>query len=112
LASCNAETAQKILSPVPYAQGFHFFMTDGHYTGETALSLCSFLRDLGSVDVQSIRFHFDRGDFQKWIRLTLRDEELAERIDKIDKMLPQEALAKQLAEVVQRRISELQEIEP
>jgi hypothetical protein len=32
-------------------------MPDGHYTGETAMSLCSFLRDLGSVDVQSIKFH-------------------------------------------------------
>jgi hypothetical protein len=60
--SCNAEAAQKILSTVPYAQGFHFFMTDVHYTGETALSICSFLRDMGSVDVQSIKFHFDRGD--------------------------------------------------
>ena len=37
--SCNAETTQKILRPVPYAQGFHFFMPDGHYAGETAISL-------------------------------------------------------------------------
>jgi len=57
--SCSAETAQKILSSVPYAQGFHFFMPDGHYTGETAMSICSFLRDMGSVDVESIKFHFD-----------------------------------------------------
>jgi len=35
--SCSAEAAQKILRQVPYAQGFHFFMPDGHYTGETAL---------------------------------------------------------------------------
>jgi uncharacterized protein DUF5752 len=108
LASCNAETAQKILSPVPYAQGFHFFMPDGHYTGETAMSLCSFLRDLGSIDLQSIRFHFERGDFQKWIRTTIRDEELAQRIDKLDKKLPEEPLQQQLTDIVQKRISELQ----
>jgi len=108
LASCNAETAQKILSPVPYEKGFHFFMTDGHYSGETATSLCTFLRSLSSVDVQSIQFHFERGDFQKWIRTILGDEDLALRIDKIDRTLPQETLVQLLSNIVQKRISELQ----
>ena len=105
--SCNAESAQKILRPVPYAQGFHFFMPDGHYTGETALSLCSFLRDMGSIDTQSIKFHFDRGDFQKWLRTTVGDEELARIIDKLDKKIPEESLHEKLAGIVQKRISEL-----
>ncbi len=109
--SCNAESAQKILSPVPYVKGFHFFMPDGHYTGETALSLCTFLRDLEHLDVQSINFHFERGDFQKWIRTTIGDEELANRIDKLDKNLPEENLQQKLTDLVQKRISELQLIE-
>ncbi len=104
----NSETAQKILNPVPYDHGFHFFMPDGHYTGETAASLCSFLRDLGSVDAESIRFHFERADFQKWIRTTIGDEELAQRIDKLDKKLSVESLQQHLADIVQKRISELQ----
>ena len=104
----KSETAQKILSPVPYDHGFHFFMVDGHYTGETATSLCSFLRDLGSVDAESIRFHFERTDFQKWIRSTIGDEELAQRIDKLDKKLSVESLQQHLADIVQKRISELQ----
>jgi hypothetical protein len=108
LASCNAETAQKILIPVPYDHGFHFFMPDGHYTGETAISLCTFLRDLGSVDVESIKFHFERNDFQKWIRTTIGDEELAHRIEKLDKKLQGETLQQQLTAIVQKRISELQ----
>lgn len=107
----NAERAQKILSPVTYEQGFHFFMPDGHYSGETAMSLCSFLKDLGSVDVQSIRFHFWRGDFQKWLRTTIYDEELAQRIEKIDKTSSDKQLIQQLSEIVQKRISELQLIE-
>ena len=106
--SCNAEVAQKIFRQVPYAQGFHFFMRDGHYSGETAMSLCSFLRDLGSVDVQSIKFHFDRGDFQKWLRNTVGDEELARTIEELDKESPEENLQNKLVDVVQRRISELQ----
>ena len=105
--SCNAEKAQKILRPVPYAQGFHFFMSDGHYTGETAMSICSFLRDLQHLDIQSIRLHFERGDFQKWLRTTICDEELARRIDNINKTVPDEPLCQQLAETVQKRLSEL-----
>jgi hypothetical protein len=111
LTNYSAETAQKILSPVPYAQGFHFYMPDGHFTGETATSLCTFLRDMESLDVQSIKFHFGRDDFQKWIRNVIRDEELANRIDKLGKKLPEEILQQHLVEVVQKRISELQHIE-
>ncbi len=106
--SLNAESARKFSAPVPYAQGFHFFMPDGHYTGETAMSLRSFLRDLGSVDIQSLKFHFDRGDFQKWLRTTVGDEELAQTIDKLDKKIPEENLREKLADIVQKRISELQ----
>jgi alpha-amylase len=105
---CSPEAAQKILRTVPYAQGFHFFMPDGHYTGETALSLRSFLRDMGSVDMQSIKFHIDRGDFQKWLRTTIGDEGLAQTIDKLDKKIPEESLLEKLTDIVQKRISELQ----
>ena len=83
-------------------------MPDGHYTGETALSLRSFLRDMGSVDTESIKFHFDRGDFQKWLRTTIGDEELAQTIDKLDKKIPEENLREKLADIVQKRIAELQ----
>ncbi len=72
------------------------------------LFLCSFLRDMGSIDTQSIKFHFDRGDFQKWLRTTVGDEELARVIDKLDKKIPEESLREKLADIVQKRISELQ----
>jgi hypothetical protein len=49
------------------------------------MSICSFLRDLRSVDAQLIKFHLDRGDFQKWLRNTVGDQELAGIIDKLDK---------------------------
>ncbi len=75
------------------------------------LSLCSFLKDLKNIDVQSIRFHFGRGDFQKWLRTTIADEELARRIDNLDKTAPDESLSQRLAETVQKRIFELQLID-
>ena len=107
----SAETAQKILSPVPYAQGFHFFSPDGHYSGETAVSLCVFLKDLGRIDMISIRFHFERGDFQKWLRNTIGDEEFAQRIDNLGTRVPEGMLRQQLIDIVQKRVSELQLID-
>ena len=109
--SMSAETAQKILSTVPYSQGFHFFMTDGHYSGETARSLSAFLKDLGHIDIKSIRFHFERGDFQKWLRTTVGDDEVAKRIDNLGKKVPEETLRQLLTDIVQKRISELQIID-
>ena len=109
--SMSVEKAQKILSPVPYEQGFHFFAPDGHYSGETATSLCSLLSDLHHLDIQSIRFHFERGDFQKWLRTTIGDEEFAQRIDNLDKTAPDKPIRQLLSEIVQKRISELQLID-
>jgi len=107
-SSIDVATARKFLSAVSYAQGFHFFMTDGHFTGETAVSLIVFSKDLAGIDIQSIRYHFDRGDFQKWIRNTIGDEELAIRIDNLQKNFSDVDLQKQLIEILQKRISELQ----
>jgi hypothetical protein len=107
----NAETAQKILRPVKYEEGFHFFMPDGHYTGETALSLCAFLKDITRVDKESLSFHFSRGDLQKWIQDTLGDNELAAEIDKLERS-PSLELKEALSEIVQKRISQLQHISP
>ena len=39
-------TIQKILSSVPYENGFHFFEDVGKYSGETAISLFSFYEEL------------------------------------------------------------------
>jgi len=101
----NVDLRQKILRSVSYDEGFNFFWPDGHYSGETATTLCFFLRDLQHVDMPSIRFHFERGDFQKVLRTTIGDEELAEKIDNIDKRSADENLQQQLVDIVQKRIS-------
>ena len=103
----SSQDARKILSSVAYDQGFHFFYTSSIYAGETATSLLTFALDLESVDILSIRYHIDRGDFQKWIRDIIGDEELARRIDKLDTQTSDENLRRQLIEILQRRLSEL-----
>lgn len=104
--------ANEILRSVPYEKGFHFFSPDGHFTGETAVTLCFFLRDLKHVGIESIRFHFCRGDFQKWLRTTIGDEELANSIEGIDKNSSDENLLNQLADVVEKRIIHLKSFKP
>jgi hypothetical protein len=100
----------EILRSLPYEKGFHFFFPDGHFTGETATTLCFFLRDLKHVDIESVRFHFSRGDFEKWVRTTIGDEELANSIDAIDKNSSDENLLNQLHIVVEKRIMTLKSI--
>ncbi len=73
-----------------------------------AMSIRSFLRDMGSIDIQLIKIHFDRGDFQKWLRTTVGDKELDQTIDKLGKKTPEENLREKLADAVQKRILELQ----
>jgi predicted heme/steroid binding protein len=102
------EAAQKILRSVPFDQGFHF--ATGMFTGETAVSLFSFYEELRTIDLQSVQFHFLRGDFQKWMRTILGDEELASRLDKISSGLIAEELRKVLVVTVQARLAELQTV--
>jgi len=104
--------AHEILRSVPYEKGFHFFSPDGHHIGETATTLCFFLKDLQRVGIESVRFHFSRGDFQKWLRTTIGDQELANAIDSIDQNTSDENLLTQLPDLVEKRITHLKSTHP
>jgi hypothetical protein len=101
-----------ILNSVPYDKGFHFFTAIGSYTGETAISLDVFAKKLQVASVDSIKFHFQRNDFQNWIKNTIGDDRLAERISQINRELPILELRKELVEIVQTRITELRNVLP
>ncbi len=99
----------KVLADVPYMNGFHFYAAYGNYAEETASNLCEFAEILRTIDEGSIRFHFPRGDFQKWIRETIGDKELAERIDAIKSTKDIEDLRNDLLKIINARIIELKE---
>jgi hypothetical protein len=99
--------AQKILRVVPFEKGFHFTKADGAYTGITAVSLTEFEAKLHTVDVSSIEFHFQRQDFQKWIKDVLGDDELSVRISQIKTDFKDEQLRNELLKTVQKRLNEL-----
>ncbi len=102
----------KILSSVPREIGFHFSDEKFVYTGITALSLAEFALKMETVPVNSILFHYPRGDFQKWIQGTLGDEVLANRLSLIQSGLLGENLRMQILRIVKSRINELGILKP
>jgi hypothetical protein len=75
--------ASKILRTVHGHEGFLFCNALGDYAGKNAASLKDFAKMLQVVDVQSIDFHFSRGDFRRWIQFIIGDIELSARITRI-----------------------------
>ena len=97
----------KILSHVPHDKGFYFYTDIGRNTGETATNLETFGQKLETINADSIKFHFQRKDYQNWIKTTVGDDVLAERINHISPQLPVEDLRKELVKTVQTRIAQL-----
>ncbi len=106
--------AAKILRTLPYEQGFHFTDDKGVHLGVTATSLLDFAMKLAIVEPCSIVYHYRHGHFQKWMKDTLGDEELANRISHTKKtyfsksVIVVEDLRNDLLKIVQKRLSELQ----
>jgi hypothetical protein len=98
---------RKILSTVPHDKGFYFFTDIDRNTGETDNSLETFGQKLEIINDDYVMFHFQRNDFQNWIKTTVGDNVLAERINHISRQLPVEDLRNELVKTVQKRISQL-----
>ena len=96
-----------ILRKLPYDQGFHFYKTFGQYTGITATSLNEFQSKLKIVDEQSLLFHYPRGDFQKWIHNTLKDQKLANQIAIKNSNLSSRNIRENLVKIITIRLKEL-----
>jgi hypothetical protein len=102
--------ASNILQAVPPDNGFRFCIDNGIYTKVTAVSLADFAEKLQKIEINSVLFHFPRGDFQSWIKSTLGDEELARKVSKVKSNIDPENLRKQLIKLVYKRIIELSRI--
>jgi len=64
---------------------FLFFTGTGkeYYTGVMAWSLYGFIKAVQTVDDKAFEFHIKTGDFESWIKYSLKDEELAETFRQI-----------------------------
>jgi hypothetical protein len=89
-------TNRKPLRTVPFENGFHFYTDIGNYTGITATSLSEFALKLQIIPKESVVFHFRRHDFQNWIKYTIKDAALAQRINNTKLSQTAEDLRKEL----------------
>jgi alpha-amylase len=103
--------ARRILRPIPVERGFTFFYEFARPTQLTVHSLDEFLKVLKTVDVKSIEFHTERGDFERWIRQVVGDDALADKLKGVlTPRLKGETLRKKTVTAVEQRIKELKEI--
>ena len=94
-------TSAKPLTTVSFENGFHFYTTIGNYTGITATNLSEFAANLKTIPMESITFHFQRKDFETWIKYSIKDVALAERISRIKGEQSTEDLRKEILRTVE-----------
>jgi hypothetical protein len=110
MVKSNDETKNP-LRVVPDAKGFHFYTGVGDYCGVSVHSLEEFADALQYVCSEAIVFHFERGDFQNWIRYVIGDAELAQVLDNIrmcERHLAAESCRKEIVERVNIRLLQLE----
>jgi hypothetical protein len=107
----NSNENKDPLRAVPRVQGFHFYKAIGYCIGVTSCSLEELADSLQKVCSEAVIFHFERGDFQNWIRDIIGDAELAQRIDEMkmcSRQLSEECCRKELVQRVNIRILQLE----
>ena len=102
---------KRILRRVPWEKGFKFFYGFAMPTGLSANSLEEFYETIKIVDINSVIFHLERGDFERWISNVIEDRELANRIADIrSSKIDSEGKRKALLDLIGRRIKELKKL--
>jgi hypothetical protein len=103
----SKEKAEAILAYAPHDKAFHFYADVGKPLDVHAHGLRDFANKVERVEVGSVQFHMDRGDFAAWFN-GLGDAELAGKVAALkEKNVVGEALRSQLHETVEQRYIEL-----
>jgi hypothetical protein len=112
----NRDAISKILGTVAPNKAFFFYNEIGKPTGDTAVSLLDFYNKVCTLNPQCLAFHTQRGDFENWIRETIGDLELSQRIGKLKTQKTTwktpATLQHKLQNTIKERIEELQDIWP
>jgi alpha-amylase len=106
-------TAKRFLRRLPAGLGFTFSYDFVRSSGLNVNSLIDFVATLETVDFSSIRFHMEKGDFERWIRQVIGDDKLADKIASVSRSkrkLKGEALRKRIISITKRRLKELNKI--
>jgi hypothetical protein len=107
----DRDRALVITSSVPVEKGFHFFTDLREPTGIFATSIFDFEEALRKVDLKALEFHENRGDFSRWLREVIRDDTLADELEKIRSLkLTGEKLRAKVVETTEQRCKELADV--
>jgi hypothetical protein len=110
LPKIDKSLAQKLLSPVPMEEAFHFYYDIDQPTGVYATSLKDLADKIQNVDIKSIEFHLPRRDFELWI-LSLEDLELSKKLGMLRAAkMSGENLRNSLYAIINSRYEELKSI--
>jgi hypothetical protein len=92
---------------------FLFYSGEGeeNFTGIKVFSLKGLVDAIQKVDIRLVEFHNQKGDFEKWAKFSLRDEELAKRFEQVRlSRVEGEKLRHNLHEVAMTRSTELKKL--
>jgi DNA-binding MarR family transcriptional regulator len=104
------EKAAEILRYLPAEKSFHFYVDVGKPLNVFAASLGDFCEKIQRIDVGSIEFHTNRGDFEAWFT-ELGDTELARKTLLVrEQKMNGEDLRKKLYEIARKRYEELTKV--
>jgi hypothetical protein len=110
LPEVSKEKAAEILAYLPAEKSFHFYADVGKPMNVYAASLGDFCDKISKVDVPSLEFHINRGDFEAWFA-SLGDAELARKTLLVrEQKVGGEHLRSKLCEIVKHRCETLARI--
>lgn len=107
LPEISREKSIEILRYLPAEKSFHFYVDIGKPLNVYAASLGDFCEKILKVDLPSLEFHINRGDFEAWFA-GLGDAELARKTLLVrEQKIAGENLRKKLYDVVKNRCEAL-----
>lgn len=103
----NKAPIKNVLRNLASHEAFHFYVGIGKPINKTATSLMDFVEKLRTVDVRSVEFHFQRQDFEKWLKDTVGDDQLSRRIGGIERKISGEVLRNEIIKIIKGRADEI-----
>jgi len=102
----KGKQALKAIEPVATGKEFKFYNGLDQPANLCATSVKEFYDAIKKADVASLDFHLSRGDFENWMRTTVKDLDFAEELLKIKMTgLKGEKLRETIIKAVQQRYS-------
>ena len=105
--------AKRLLRRLPAGMGFTFSYEFARSSALTVHSLHEFCSALKTIEVSSIQYHIERGDFERWLSQVVGDDKLADQIATVNsskRRLKGEALRRKVLALTERRLKQLKKI--